>query len=365
MSDRETSHASGAARAGLILRAGLWMADRGMVPDALLRRGIRRLCAERLRDSVPDDAARRTALRDDFLRDRRSGPIAVATDAANEQHYEVPASFYRHCLGLHRKYSGCFWPSGTAGLDEAEAAALAETCAHAVLRDGHRILELGCGWGSLTLWIAERYPAAHITGVSNSTSQRRYILAEAERRGLDNVDIVTCDINRFDTDNRFDRIVSVEMFEHMRNYERLLTNCMGWLKPDGQMLVHVFCHQDVGYAFETEGAGNWMGQYFFTGGIMPPADIFDAFPEIVSVVDQWTWDGTHYARTAEAWLANLDQHRDILMPILAQTYGPDQARTWFHRWRIFFLACAETFAFHAGQEWVVTHTLMRPAEKHT
>jgi cyclopropane-fatty-acyl-phospholipid synthase len=266
-------------------------------------------------------------------------------------------------LGGHRKYSCCHWSDGTRTLDEAEAESLRITCARAGIGDGMDVLELGCGWGSLTLWMARRHPRSRITAVSNSGPQREFIMDIARREGLDNVRVITADMNEFKTEAQFDRVVSIEMFEHMRNYETLLERIARWLRPDGRLFVHVFAHRSVPYAFETDGSSNWMGRYFFTGGIMPTPDLFGRFGHHLQVDRQWWWDGTHYERTANAWVRNLDARRREVMPILVDTYGPRDADRWFHRWRMFFLACAELFGDRGGEEWGVCHTLLAPVAK--
>lgn len=337
----------------MLLNSMLNLAERGRLPDAMIRFGIRRLCATRLTEVRGADT-------DAFADLMRGGPIAPVPDLANEQHYEVPAEFFEIALGQHRKYSSCYWPEGVSTLDEAEAAALAQTCERADLRDGQDVLELGCGWGSLTLWMAAHYPSSRITAVSNSHSQRAFIESQLARRGLDNVRIVTADMNDFDTASRFDRIVSVEMFEHMRNWERLLAHAARWLRPDGAMFVHVFCHTDRAYEFLPDGAANWMGRHFFSGGIMPSADLIDRFGECMTVGERWLWDGTQYAKTAEAWLANLDTNRRRVREIFVDTYGENEADRWIGRWRIFFMACAELFAYENGKQWRVAHYRLHP-----
>lgn len=331
------------------------LCERGFLPDALIRAGIRRLCAQRLREECAADAeaswARFTAL----LEELRRSPIAIETEAANTQHYELPAGFFRLCLGRRLKYSSCYYPRGDESLDEAEEAMLALYGERAELADGQHILELGCGWGSLTLWMAERFPAARITGVSNSRSQREHILAEAGRRGLGNVEILTCDVNRLELDRTFDRVVSIEMFEHMRNYATLLERIHGWLRPDGKLFVHIFCHRELMYPFETEGEDNWMGRHFFTGGLMPAADTLLHFQQHLLLERQWRLSGRHYQRTANHWLANQDRHRAEVMEILVRAYGADQAARWNQRWRMFWMACAELFGFRDGNEWLVGH----------
>jgi cyclopropane-fatty-acyl-phospholipid synthase len=340
-----------------IMKLATQLLDHGMMPDALTRRGIRRLCTQRLRD----EASRIDSEANSFIEKMKQGPIAHVPEKANEQHYEVPADFYSYCLGIHRKYSCCFWQNDATDLDQAEANALEITCNHACLRDGQDVLELGCGWGSLTLWMAACYPNSQITAVSNSRSQRQFIEQQARERGLRNIKIITCDMNVFEPDHNFDRIVSVEMFEHMRNYQKLLSKTGSWLRENGKLFVHIFCHRRFAYPFGTEGASNWMGRHFFTGGLMPSENVFEHFKDQVNVVSQWRWSGTHYERTANTWLANLDQNKEPIMPILAKTYGRENAKTWFNRWRIFFMACAELWGFKNGNEWFVSHYLLEPA----
>jgi cyclopropane-fatty-acyl-phospholipid synthase len=338
------------------LAVAVSLADRGWLPDPLVRWGIRRACAERLRD----EQARRSALADDdalavTLEALRRAPVAPVPDAANAQHYEVPAGFFRRVLGPKLKYSCAWWGDGVETLAEAEDAALAATIARAGVADGMRVLDLGCGWGSLSLEMARRFPKCRIVGVSNSTSQRRYVEGAAARAGLTNLTIQTADVNRYDPDATFDRIVSVEMFEHVRNYETLLARLARWLVPDGALFVHIFCHRRFTYPFEGDGAGNWMGRTFFSGGLMPGLDLLPAVPSPLQVTSQWHWDGRHYARTARAWLDNLDAHRDALLPILAGKGGRRDGLLAHARWRLFFLACEELFATANGREWGVAH----------
>jgi cyclopropane-fatty-acyl-phospholipid synthase len=332
-------------------------AEQGFIPDAAIRAGIRRLLKERLGDIHADNTEAAACLAEAFVTDARTAPIALLPEKANEQHYEVPAAFFGEVLGRHRKYSSCWWPAGVTTLDAAEAAALDATCTRAGLTDGQHILELGCGWGSLTLWMAAHYPASRITAVSNSAPQRAYIEAEAARRNLDNVRILTADMNTFDAPARYDRIVSVEMFEHMRNWPVLFRRVHDWLKVDGLFFMHVFVHRLTPYAFVEQGEDDWMSRYFFSGGMMPSDDLALRCQDDLRVARVWRWDGTHYERTANAWLANMDARRAVIRPILAQTYGAEQAMQWWMRWRIFFMSCAELFGYDHGQQWWVSHYL--------
>ncbi|MBC7982725.1 MAG: class I SAM-dependent methyltransferase [Candidatus Obscuribacterales bacterium] len=331
--------------------------EQGLVPDGVVRAAIRRLCKQRLVDIQAGDAEAASTQGEQFVAAMLSAPIALVPHKANDQHYEVPAAFYEHSLGVHRKYSCCYWPTNVAILDDAEAAALAMTCEHAGLSDGIDILELGCGWGSLTLWMAKNYPNARITAVSNSHSQRDYIVAEAARRSLRNVTVLTHDMNVFTTEACFDRIVSVEMFEHMRNWRVLFERVHNWLKPGGCFFMHVFVHRSTPYAFATRDASDWMSEHFFTGGMMPSDDLALRFQERMRLLHRWRWDGTHYEKTANAWLAKLDSNRDAVMPILTIAYGADAAQQWLQRWRLFYMACAELFGYNKGQEWWVSHYL--------
>jgi cyclopropane-fatty-acyl-phospholipid synthase len=331
--------------------------EQGLVPDGVVRAGIRRLLRQRLKEIHANDAAAAAEETARFIVSLRDSPVAVLPGKANEQHYEVPAAFFSEVLGRHRKYSSCWWPEGVATLDEAEAAALTATCERAQLANGQDILELGCGWGSASLWMAEHFPQSRITAVSNSHSQRLHIEAEAVRRGLDNLHVVTHNMESFAPDGRFDRVVSVEMFEHMRNWPELLRRIAGWLKPGGHFFMHVFVHRLTPYLFVERDASDWMSRHFFAGGMMPSDGLAVHFQDHLRLARQWRWDGTHYQRTAEAWLANMDGRRDQLWPVLEQTYGPGQAALWWMRWRLFFMSCAELFGYDGGQEWWVGHYL--------
>ena len=337
--------------------------ERGYVPDALVRAGIRSLLRMRLKDEASADRVEHARRFQQFVETTRSNPIALLTDKANEQHYEVPAEFYQAVLGERLKYSCCHFGPDAKTLEDAEIEALRITCEHAEIVNGHRILELGCGWGSLSLWMAENYPASTITAVSHSSTQRAFILNRAQERGLSNLDVITADMNDFSTTHQFDRVVSVEMFEHMRNYELLLSRISEWLKPDGLLFVHIFCHRDTPYVFETEGAANWMGRYFFSGGTMPSDDLFFHYQRDLTLTQWWRWSGRHYERTSNAWLARLDAAKLELWPVLEATYGRAQAAIWYQRWRLFFMSCAELFGFNNGNEWWVSHYQFRHGSK--
>ncbi len=331
---------------------------RDLLPDTVIRLGIRKLLAERLGEEERTD-------RSAFIEGLRTSPIALSVDKANEQHYEVPTSFFQLALGRHLKYSSCLFPPGVDNLDDAEAAMLKLTVERADLQDGQDILELGCGWGSMTLWVAENFPNSRICAVSNSQTQQDFIRARAQERGLGNIELHRVDMNEFHADRvfdrSFDRVFSIEMFEHMRNYQELLRRVRSWLKPDGRLFVHVFCHKEHAYPFEVRDASDWMARYFFTGGIMPSADLFLQFGDDLRVEEKWLVGGEHYAKTSEAWAQNMDKHREEIMPILRETYGSKEARRWWVYWRVFFLACAELFAYNDGKEWLVGHYRFAPA----
>ncbi len=337
-------------------RAVNWV-EQGLVPDRVVRLGIRRLLKERIAEMRDTDAEAVADIAAAFIEEMRRAPIALVPEKANEQHYEVPAAFFAEVLGEHRKYSSCYWADGVRDLAQAEAAALAATCERAGLADGQDVLELGCGWGSLSLWMAQHYPHSRITALSNSRSQREYIEAQAVARGLVNLRVVTCDINAFETGAAsVDRVVSVEMFEHLRNWPHIFSRVAGWLRFDGQFFMHVFAHKGAPYAFVERDESDWMSRHFFSGGMMPSDDLALNFQDDLRLQRRWRWDGTHYQKTSEAWLRNMDAARETLQPLMLQTYGSD-ADIWWQRWRLFFMSVAELFGHEGGQQWWVSHYL--------
>ena len=333
------------------------LAERGWLPDAVVRFGIRRLLKARLQQQKALAQENRAAI-PSFYERLRSEPIAVQTQDANRQHYEMPAAMFRYILGHRMKYSCALFPTGTESLDQAEDAMLALTCARARLEDGMTILELGCGWGSLSLWMAEHYPNSRIVAVSNSASQREFIEQEAARRNLKQLRVITSNVIDFDPLEQFDRIVSVEMFEHMRNYALLLERVSQWLTSTGKLFVHIFCHCEFGYLFEESRGTDWMAKHFFSGGMMPSVDIFSYFQDHCTVTEQWTVNGNHYAETCDAWLANQDLKRKEIKCVLGNHLPKELVDLQYERWRIFFMACAELFRFNGGDEWLIGHFLL-------
>ncbi len=333
--------------------------EQGWFPDGLIRFGIRHLDRARLKLESKGGQFRQMEAKREFIRNLQELPIAVETEKANEQHYELPPEFFVSVLGPHRKYSCCLWTDKTRTLGEAEAAALEMVSQRAQIRDGMEILDLGCGWGSLSLWLAKRFPACRIVSVSNSSPQRQFIQNQCNELGLANVRVITADANHFQPDQTFDRVVSIEMFEHMRNYRQLLERIGSWLRDGGKLFVHIFTHRQYAYFFETEGEDNWLGRYFFTGGLMPSDDLLLYFQEHLVIEDHWRLSGVHYQKTAEQWLINMDRNRLQIMPLFESVYGLQEAKIWFQRWRIFFMACAELWGYQNGTEWFVSHYLFR------
>jgi cyclopropane-fatty-acyl-phospholipid synthase len=337
----------------------LALVEHGLVPDFITRAGIRRLLAERLEE---ESSAVGAARRQRYLADLRQAPLAIEQAAANAQHYEVPTQLYEYCLGKRLKYSSGWWGEGVRNLDEAEEAMLAKSVAHAGLRDGMDILEIGCGWGSLSLYMAEHFPHARITAISNSRTQREFITARAQQRGFENLTVLTRDVVVFTTEQRFDRVVSIECFEHLRNYHELFRRIRIWLKPDGKLWTHIFVHRTYTYPFATDDAdsddGNWMSRHFFTGGQMPAFDLFASCDADLVVEDAVRINGTHYAKTARAWLENLDRHRVELRAVLTAPGEDPEVR--LNRWRMFFMSCEELWNYGGGEEWLVGHYLLAP-----
>jgi cyclopropane-fatty-acyl-phospholipid synthase len=331
--------------------------ESNLVPDFLIRKTIHKFCKERLDQQLALVGQHGYDEKRAFVRSLTSSPIAIVPEKANEQHYEVPAAFYDLCLGKRKKYSSCYYDDAVHSLDEAEERMLALYLERGQFQDGQSILELGCGWGSLTLYLAEKLPHASITGVSNSRSQRAYILEQAAQRGLSNVNIITCDMNDFTIQQQFDRIVSIEMFEHMRNWDSLFGRVASWLKDDGKFFMHIFTHRTFAYPYEDKGPSDWMSRYFFSGGMMPSDDLPLYFQDHLLLDDHWMLSGTHYEKTARDWLRNLDAHQAQAVELFQQTYGKGQGTKWYVRWRLFFMACEELFGYDEGREWGVSHYL--------
>jgi cyclopropane-fatty-acyl-phospholipid synthase len=334
------------------------LAERRWIPDSLIRHQVRRLLRGRLREEA--ERSREPGASEAWVENLRSSPIALATREANEQHYEVPAEFYRRVLGPHLKYSSALFASRFTSLGDAERAMLELTVRRARLADGQRILELGCGWGSLTLFMARQFPNAEIVAVSNSSSQKRWIDEQARRAGLENVRVVTVDINAFNAEGRFDRVVSVEMFEHVRNWEALLGRVHAWLAPEALVFLHFFAHRAWSYPFEATGEDDWMGRHFFTGGMMPVKDLPERLRIPFEVVERWEVPGEHYSLTAKHWLDNLDRQYADLVELFAKDEPRKDAERRVQRWRIFFMSCMELFGYARGSEWLVSHALLAP-----
>ncbi len=342
-----------------------WLLEKNILPDTVIRLAIRSMLKKRIQDISFGDKEAVRQYKLDFVKMLKQKPIAVNTAEANEQHYELPTAFFQRVLGNHLKYSCGLWNDETlpmsqsfTKLDQSEEDMLAKTCERAQLVDGQKVLELGCGWGSLSLYMASHYPGSQITVVSNSKTQKSYIDQQAIERGLSNLKVITEDMNTFYIEDQFDRIVSLEMFEHMQNYQKLLARLATFLKPDGKLFVHIFTHRESPYLFEIQDDSDWMAKYFFTGGMMPSRDLFSYFEDDFVVEEQWVVNGIHYQKTCEAWLQKMDQQKKEIYPMLAETYGQAQATKWWVYWRVFFMACAELFGYDEGKEWFVSHYLL-------
>ena len=330
------------------------LAEKGIIPDYLIRQGIVRNCENRLKNENVSNTEQVSSKKQIWIEQMKESPIALVPEKANEQHYEVPPAFFENVLGKHLKYSSGYWPDGVNSLDESEESMLELSFERAQLADGDSILELGCGWGSLTCYMASKLPNSKITAVSNSKDQKEHILNRCKNQGLDNIEVITADMNDFETENKYDRVVSIEMFEHMRNYKKLLSKISSWLNDDGKLFIHIFTHQSVVYPFENQGEADWMAREFFSGGMMPSHDLLLHFQDDLIIDDVWSMLGTHYEKTSLAWVNKMDANRDSIMKIFLKTYG-DHANLWFQRWRIFFMSCEKLFGYNNGSEWGVSH----------
>ncbi|WP_184546712.1 SAM-dependent methyltransferase [Mucilaginibacter sp. FT3.2] len=331
--------------------------EQDKVPDLILRQGIRKLLKQRLDDENKGSVEAQQEHLMLLIAQLKASPIAVNTAAANEQHYEVPTRFYEYCLGKNLKYSSGYWKNGVTDIDTSEDDMLEITCQRAELTNGLNVLELGCGWGSLSLYMAAKFPQSNFTVVSNSRTQKMHIDEQASKRGISNLTVLTADMNTFTIADKFDRVVSVEMFEHMRNYQLLMAKVASFLKADGKLFIHIFTHKEYAYLFEVIDETDWMSKYFFTGGIMPSDDLMFYFNDDLLVEKHWHVSGSHYGKTSEAWLSNMDKHKAEIMPLFEQTYGKDKAVKWWVYWRLFYLACAELWSYNNGNEWIVSHYL--------
>ena len=330
------------------------LAEKGIIPDYFIRQGIVRNCENRLNNENVSNTEKVSSKKQSWIQQMKESPIALVPEKANEQHYEVPPAFFENVLGKHLKYSSGYWPDGVNSLDDSEESMLELSFERAQLVDGDSILELGCGWGSLTCYMASKLPNSKITAVSNSKDQKEHILNRCKNQGLDNIEVITADMNDFGTESKYDRVVSIEMFEHMRNYKKLLSKISSWLHDDGKLFIHIFTHQSVVYPFENQGEADWMAREFFSGGMMPSHDLLLHFQDDLIIEDIWRMSGTHYEKTSLAWVNKMDANKDIVMKIFSETYG-DDAKLWFQRWRIFFMSCEKLFGYNNGSDWGVSH----------
>ena len=333
------------------------LAEKGILPDFFIRLGIRKLCGQRLTDANDLSLKAREEKHQKWIDILMESPIALVPEKANEQHYEVPPRLFELVLGAKLKYSSGYWPQGTSTLDDSEVEMLKLTSKRAALSDGQEVLELGCGWGSLTFHMALNYPNSKITAVSNSNDQRQFIEKKCDELKIKNIKVITADMNDFSSEKTFDRVVSIEMFEHMRNYDELLKRVSEWLKKDGKLFVHIFSHKEIAYPFEDKGEGDWMAREFFSGGQMPSHKLLTCFSSRMKIEKDWRVEGTHYEKTSLAWLNKMDENKKEVLKLFEKTYGKNEASTWFQRWRIFFMSCEVLFGFNKGSEWGVSHYL--------
>lgn len=333
------------------------LAEKGILPDFFIRLGISKLCGQRLTDANDLSLKAREEKHQKWVDILMESPIALVPEKANEQHYEVPPRLFELVLGAKLKYSSGYWPQGTSTLDDSEVEMLKLTSKRAALSDGQEVLELGCGWGSLTFHMALTYPNSKITAVSNSNDQRQFIEKKCDELKIKNIKVITADMNDFSSEKTFDRVVSIEMFEHMRNYDELLKRVCEWLKKDGKLFVHIFSHKEIAYPFEDKGEGDWMAREFFSGGQMPSHKLLTCFSSRMKIEKDWRVEGTHYEKTSLAWLNKMDENKKEVLKLFEKTYGKNEASTWFQRWRIFFMSCEVLFGFNKGSEWGVSHYL--------
>jgi len=333
------------------------LAEKGVLPDTIIRFGIKHLCRKRLIEANTLNLELLEKSHQQWIKLLSESPVAIAPEKANEQHYEVPPKFFELVLGANLKYSSGYWSKEVFSLDESEHEMLKITCERAGLVDGQDILELGCGWGSLTYFIAQKFPNSKITAISNSKDQRNFIQQKNNKLNLQNIKVINADMNDFSTNEKFDRVISIEMFEHMRNYDELLKRIDGWLKQNGKLFVHIFSHKEVAYPFEDKSDGDWMAREFFSGGQMPSHRLLMSFPDRMKIEKDWRVSGTHYEKTSLAWLRKMDTNKIEVLELFKTTYGEKDASEWFQRWRIFFMSCEVLFGFNEGSEWGVSHYL--------